>query len=205
MSLFSFLLQAVSISLSGVIAPGPVTAVTVGKGADSIHAGAWIAIGHGIVEFPLMILIFYGLGHLLGLHYVRSVIFAVGGLFLLVMGASMFRSLKQSETTSVKSVNSPTMAGAILSLGNPYLLVWWATVGAALISRSVTFGVLGFSAFAIAHWCCDFLWYYFLSVLSHKGGIAFGKGFQKALLVVCGTVLLFFGGKFIFDAARAVF
>jgi threonine/homoserine/homoserine lactone efflux protein len=46
--LSAFLLEAVLISLSGVIAPGPVTAVTVSKGTKSPHAGAIIALGHGI-------------------------------------------------------------------------------------------------------------------------------------------------------------
>jgi len=50
-----FLLEAALISLSGVLAPGPMTAVTVGEGTRSPHAGAWIAVGHGIIEIPLMI------------------------------------------------------------------------------------------------------------------------------------------------------
>lgn len=65
MGLPAFLLEASLISLSGVMAPGPLTTVTVGKGSRSPHAGGLVAIGHGIVEFPLMIFIFYGLGVLL--------------------------------------------------------------------------------------------------------------------------------------------
>jgi len=58
MALLNFLFTAVVISLSGVMAPGPITAVTIGKGSKSPYAGALIAIGHGIVEFPLMVAIF---------------------------------------------------------------------------------------------------------------------------------------------------
>ena len=65
MPLLTFLLEAVLVSLSGVMAPGPITAVTIGKGSDSPHAGALVAVGHGIVEFPLMIAIFYGFGRVL--------------------------------------------------------------------------------------------------------------------------------------------
>ena len=60
MSLLLFLFEAVLISLSGVMAPGPMTAFAVGKGSESPHAGALIAIGHGIVEVSLMISVFYG-------------------------------------------------------------------------------------------------------------------------------------------------
>jgi len=203
MPLLIFLFEAVLISLSGVMAPGPITAVAVGEGNESPHAGALVAIGHGIVEFPLMISIFYGFGYLLNLFYVKAVIAFVGGLFLLVMGVSMFRSIKQVEVSSSKYSRSPVIAGILLSLGNPYFLVWWATVGAALILRSISFGILGFSVFALAHWMYDFLWCYFLSALSFKGGRFLGRRFQKVVSAMCGVLLLFFGGKFIADAVRA--
>ncbi|MCK5095187.1 MAG: LysE family transporter [Spirochaetes bacterium] len=96
MPLPAFLLEAVLISLSGVMSHGPITAVTIGKGSDSPHAGAIVAAGHGIVEFPLMIAIYYGFGQLLNLSYVKSAIGLVGGLFLLYMGISMFLSIKET-------------------------------------------------------------------------------------------------------------
>jgi len=202
MAFLIFLFEAVLISLSGVMAPGPITAVAVGRGTESPHAGAVVAIGHGIIELPLMISIFYGLGYLLNLPYVRGVIAFVGGLFLLIMGANMFRSIKQVEVGSSRYTRSPMMAGILLSLGNPYFLIWWATVGASLILRAAGFGILGFLIFALLHWLCDFLWCYFLSALSFKGGRFFGKRFQKIVFAMCGVFLLFFSGKFMVDAVR---
>jgi len=197
MALLNFLFTAVVISLSGVMAPGPITAVTIGKGNKSPHAGALIAIGHGIVEFPLMVAIFYGLGYLLNSVYAKTAIGLVGGLFLLVMAVNMFRSIKRVEVNPNKYSRSPLVDGILLSLGNPYFLIWWATIGSVLILRAVNFGRLGFIIFALVHWLCDFFWYYFLSVLSFKGGQFFGKTFQKIVFAVCGIALLFFGGKFI--------
>lgn len=205
MSFLTFLLEAVLISLSGVMAPGPMTAVTIGKGNESPHAGALIAIGHGIVEFPLMISIFYGFGYLLNLFYVKVVAASVSGLFLLVMGISMFRNVKQVEISSSKCTHSSMIAGILLSLGNPYFLIWWVTVGVALILRSVSFGVFGFLIFALLHWLCGFLWCYFLSALSFKGGRFFGRKFQKIVFAMCGVLLLFCSGKFIMDAVRIFF
>ncbi len=56
---YLFLASVVVISLSGVLMPGPLFAVTLKKAAKSKVAGALIAVGHGIVEFPLMFLIFF--------------------------------------------------------------------------------------------------------------------------------------------------
>ena len=61
----SFLVYVIGISLSGVMAPGPVTATTIVMGSRNRWAGAIIALGHGIVEFPLIILIVVGLDKIL--------------------------------------------------------------------------------------------------------------------------------------------
>jgi threonine/homoserine/homoserine lactone efflux protein len=202
MSLLAFLVESVLISLSGVMAPGPITATVVGRGSESPHAGALVAIGHGIVEFPLMVAVFYGVGQLLDLPYVKAGIASVGGLFLLVMGVGMFRSIKQGEVGSREQGRAPVIAGIVLSLWNPYFLVWWATVGAALVLRSVQFGVWGFVAFGLLHWLCDFVWDYFLSALSFKGGQFFGRWFQKAVFLACGGLLLFFGVRLMVGGVR---
>ncbi len=178
------------------------TAVSIGKGSESPQAGAWIAIGHGIVEFPLMIALYYGLGRFLDLPYVKPSIALVGGLFLFVMAIDMLRSLRRAELGTRHDSRSPLVAGVLLSAGNPYFLIWWATVGIALVMRSVGFGLAGFAMFAAAHWLCDFLWYSFLSAASSRGGRLFGRTFQKAIFGLCGAFLLFFGAKFILDAAK---
>jgi threonine/homoserine/homoserine lactone efflux protein len=197
--MLTFLVEAGLISLSGVIAPGPMTATIVGKGSKSPHAGALVAIGHGIVEFPLMVAVFYGIGQLFDLPYVKTGIALVGGLFLLVMGVGMLRSTRQGEMSSSEQGHTPVIAGIMLSVGNPYFFIWWATVGAALILRSVEFGVWAVVAFGLLHWLSDFLWSYFLSALSFKGGQFFGRWFQQAIFLVCGGMLLFFGVRLVID------
>jgi len=203
--LSAFLLEAVLISLSGVMAPGPITAVTLSKGTKSPHAGAIIALGHGIVEIPLMILILYGFGEILKIPYIKAIIGLLGGLFLLKMGLGLLQGIKQTKINSSNNTRSPLMAGIILSLANPYFLIWWATIGSILIFRSTTFGLLGFVIFMILHWSCDFFWCYFLSALSFKGGQFFGKRLQQVLFTICGVFLLFFSAKFIFDAMKIFF
>ncbi len=96
------------------------------------------------------------------------------------------------------------VAGILLRLGSPYFFVWWATVGAALILQSVAFGVWGFVALALSHWICDFVWDYFLSALSYKGGRFLGGGFQKAVFALTGIVLLYFGVSLLVNATRTL-
>jgi threonine/homoserine/homoserine lactone efflux protein len=203
-ALIAFLLSAMFISLSGALMPGPVTAVTVAKAGRSPHAGAWIALGHGAVEFPVMALIYFGFGALFKIQGVKLGIGILGGALLIWMGIDMLRSYRRAKVSESSYSFSPFTAGAVLSAGNPYFLVWWATVGAVLVSKSLAFGLVGFILLAICHWLCDLGWLYFLSFLTNRGGQFFGQKLQKGVFVLCGLALIYFGGYFISGAALTV-
>jgi len=120
------------------------TTVAAGKGNETPHAGAWLAVGHAIVEVPLMVAVFYGVGYVLNSH-VQSVIAFVGGIFLLFMGVSMLRSIKQDAAGAGQYAGSPVMAGVLLSIGNPYFLIWWPLWGplSCCVLAALAFGDLG--------------------------------------------------------------
>ena len=147
-------------------------------------------------------LVYFGAGYLVSVAPVKAAVFTLGGGFLLFMGIGMLRSMNRAEIAADRGRGGPVAAGALLSLWNPYFLIWWATVGAALITQAVKFGALGFFLFAVVHWMCDFVWLTFLSTASHRGGRVFGAVFRKSVFLVCGAFLLLFGGKFLFDAVR---
>ncbi len=199
----AFLIQAILISLSGVMSPGPLTVVVVGKGAKSPHAGVLIAVGHGIVEFPLMVLILVGLGPLLRHSVAGAIIGFVGGLVLLWMGIGLLRSLRAGQGTELYKGTSPLMAGILMSAGNPYFLVWWATVGATLVFRASGYGLWQLAVFAVVHWSLDLIWYFFLASASYRGTRILGERFLEGIRLVCGILLLFFGARFILDATGA--
>jgi threonine/homoserine/homoserine lactone efflux protein len=201
MSFLEFLAGALIISLSGVMAPGPLTAVTVGKGGETPHAGALVAVGHGIVEFPLMIAIFFGFGFLFNLPYIKPAIGIAGGIYLLFMAVGMFKSVK-NDIAIKNDRHSPLFSGMMLSVGNPYFLIWWATAGATLVMQSAEFGIAGLLIFMFLHWSCDLTWSWSLSALSFKGGRFFGRSFQKIVFAVSGLLLVGFSGKFVYDAVK---
>jgi threonine/homoserine/homoserine lactone efflux protein len=203
-SLISFAGAVIIISLSGVLMPGPVTAVTVARGSRTPHAGAWVALGHGLVEWPLMALIFFGVRAVFKVPAVKIGLGAAGSLVLLWMGVGMLRDHGHGEALEEKGLSrgrSPFWSGALLSVANPYFLVWWGTAGAALVGDSLAFGLLGFFALAVCHWLCDLVWYYFLSALSFAGGKFFGQRLQRSVFIGCGLCLIYFAGYFAVRAA----
>jgi len=205
-SLLFFLIEVVVISLSGVMAPGPVTAAAIGMGTRSRYAGPLIAVGHGVVEFPLMILIVLGVGRILKLPTAQIVISLAGGIFLLIMAIQMLKSLRSAEKQQGKVTKSaPVLAGIILSAGNPYFLLWWATIGLALATTATGIGIWAFALFAIIHWLCDLIWLSALSWASFKGSVLLGPRGMRIVLMVCSAALFVFGLIFIYNAANILF
>jgi threonine/homoserine/homoserine lactone efflux protein len=199
--MLAFLLSTVAISLSGVMAPGPITAATLAAGARSRHAGAMIALGHAVVEMPLILLLVVGLGRFLESPAARMGIGLAGGVVLVFMGVQLLLSLRNGNTGAEASVQRhPLVIGMVLTAANPYFLVWWATVGLALASKAMAIGVLMLAAFALVHWLCDLGWLEVLSLAGFKGAEVFGRRAQVAVSAVCGMMLLGFGMKFVWDA-----
>jgi len=206
MTLFLFLIQVFVISLSGALSPGPVTAAAIATGQRSRHAGVFLAIGHGILEFPLMILIMLGMGKLLKLSYTQIAIGLAGGIVLLIMAIQMLADSNAGKNTQGKiSTDKPILTGFILSASNPYFLLWWATVGLALATTARQLGIWAFALFTITHWLCDLVWLEALSLASFKGTYLLGPHSQKIVLLVCSLAMLFFGLFFIYKALAVLF
>ena len=197
-----FLLGAFVISFSGAMLPGPITATVITMGARNRYAGELLAIGHGIIELPLMVLITLGMGRILELAATQIIIGLAGGAILFLMAAQMLTALRSSKSGETKVLrNNPVLAGIILSAGNPYFLLWWATVGLKLVIEARGFGVWAFGLFAMVHWLTDFMWFSALSWASFKGSTLMSERAQKKVLGVCAAVLFLFGVFFICSAA----
>ena len=206
MALLFFLVQVLGISCSGAMQPGPVTATAIAMGARKRYAGTLIAIGHGIIEFPLMVVIILGLGKYFELQKVQIAIGLAGGIFLLLMAIQGLLSLKAKTGNKSKALtNKPVLAGIILSAGNPYFLIWWATVGLALATQAAQWGIWAFALFALAHWSVDLIWLQILSWASFKGSVLLGPRGMRMVLMICSAALFVFGLVFIYKAANILF
>ena len=49
-------------SLSGVMMPGPMFTMTLAKSYKSPWAGVHVSLGHAVIEVPLILLVYFGLG-----------------------------------------------------------------------------------------------------------------------------------------------
>jgi threonine/homoserine/homoserine lactone efflux protein len=201
-ALVIFLVQVFFISFSGALQPGPVTATAITMGARNRWSGVLLAIGHGIVEFPLMVLIILGLGAVFQRPTTQIIIGFAGGIVLLYMAYGMFKSAGRSSVSQAGArKDKPVLAGIVLTVSNPFFLIWWATVGLALATEATKFGLYAFALFAIVHWLVDLVWVAALSFASFHGTTLLGPKPQTIILRVCAAAMLFFGLFFIYSAS----
>ena len=198
------LLSVVVISLSGVMMPGPMFAVTLAKGYKSPWAGVQISLGHAVIEVPLILLIYFGFAQFFQNTIVQLVLGIVGGGMIIWLGIIMFRARAQVVRGGKDLPYSAFTAGILTSAFNPFFLLWWATIGSLLIMRFLDFGIMGLAVFIMVHWLCDLVWLSFVSVTVYKTHSLWGRKFQEGLFIACSLLLVGFGGWFLISGIQLV-
>lgn len=193
---YLFLASVMLISLSGVLMPGPLFAVTLKKAAKNKIAGALIAVGHGIIEFPLMFLIFFVLSQFDIPSAVQVAVGLVGGFLMIFMGLQTFRNRHKSEEAHVSLKRDSVLAGVYTTAVNAGFILWWLTIGTTLILNAQLFGLVGFSVFAGVHWLCDFSWYTVVALVIFKLQRFWTERTKRGIMFFCVAVFIGFGAYF---------
>jgi threonine/homoserine/homoserine lactone efflux protein len=207
MELIAVFTGAFIIALSGAIVPGPLLTLTVGRAIEEgARAGPLIVLGHALSEIVVVVGMIFGLGNYLRNPRVTEVIAVVGGLVLLWMGFDMVKSWKSGSELEVEiaAAGSPHRSGSVITgiignISNPYWILWWATVGVALITAAMKKGVLGIGVFFTGHILADLIWYSLIAFsLSAGRRWLTGKHYQT-LLLGCGITMLCLAAYFIWS------
>jgi threonine/homoserine/homoserine lactone efflux protein len=192
------------ISFSGVIAPGPMFGVTLAKSYRSPWAGTFMALGHAVVEVPIIVLIYFGLARFFENHGVQIALAIIGGAMILWMGVVMFIERYKVVRQGKDLPYSSFTAGIIMSAVNPFFLLWWATVGSFLVMQFLNFGIQGLLILIVVHWSCDLLWLTFVSQFIHRTHHFLGDRFRVWLFTVTAFFLAGFGVYYLFSGIRMI-
>ncbi len=194
------------VGFSGALMPGPLLTVDI---AESTRRGFWtgpiITGGHAIAELFVVIALAFGLSTLLASKTALTIIGLLGGIALILMGGAMLHDIIRKKITF--DPDQPGSSSGLLvgkgitaSLSNPYWFVWWATVGSAFLSDSLSHGPIGPVVFYFGHIMSDLVWYTFVSFMIASGKkILAGKPYY-VLISICALFLLFIGARFIIEA-----
>ncbi len=204
--MFSALGTVIITSLSGVMAPGPMFTVTLAKSLKSPWSGMQVALGHAVVEVPLILLVFFGLARFFEHAIVQLVLGVLGGLMIIWMGVSLFRARGIMSSEGMDTTYSAFQAGIVLSGLNPFFLIWWVTVGSLLLMSFLdAVGNWGLPLFIIIHWLCDLVWLSLVSLSIYRTRQFWGQKTQEWVFIALSLGLLYFGGQFIIKAVTHYF
>ncbi len=186
------------VSLSGVLMPGPVSAMAITEGTRrGPLAGPLITAGHAAAEAVMLGLLVLGMNRTLQEPVVVGAIGILGGAVLAWMGwgiasaAWRNRLDPPAETASGSAGRSLVRAGLLTTVTNPYWLLWWATVGAAYFVRFTRFGPLAVGGlFFIGHLSLDLGWNSFLALIVGAGRGKIPAGAFRIVLGGCGIFLI---------------
>jgi len=206
--LITIFVSSFIIAFSGAMMPGPLLTATISESSQrGFIAGPLLIAGHGILEIILLTALVLGLAPFLQRSDVFTVVAIAGGVILLWMALGMFRalptltlSLNAGKTKSGSLIKN----GAILSIANPYWIVWWATIGFGYVIYSWSFGIAGLIFFFTGHILADFVWYSAVSAAVGKGRHLFTDGFYRWVMGTCAVVLILFACYFFYAGVQKI-
>ena len=203
---------SIIVAFSGAAAPGPMLTLVITSVAEK---GFWtsffIVLGHCILELFVVISFVLGILKYLNNPLLLKIIGLIGGIFLLYLGGNIlysvfrkkikvdFKSTIKKNSMNKKSIFIITLKGIMISLMNPYWYIWWISIGAAFLIRSVNFNTIGITSFYIGHISADFIWYLFIGFLVSTGRKFFNQKIYNGILISCSLFLFYLAVRFIMN------
>lgn len=185
--------------------PGLMFGVTLAKSLKSPWAGSQIALGHAVIEVPLILLIYFGIARFSQNTILEVTLSVIGGGMIIWLGVSMFRARIRLVQRGEDLPYNSFVAGVLTSVLNPFFLLWWATIGSMLVMKFLEFGTMGLILLIVAHWLCDLVWLSFVSNLVYRTHSLWGRKFQERLFIAGSLLLVGFGGWYLVSGIQLVF
>jgi threonine/homoserine/homoserine lactone efflux protein len=201
-----FVATVILVTVSGALAPGPMFFALLMNGSKmGARAGFSCAIGHTIVEFPLVLALALGLLAAASQPFIKTGIGLIGGVGLIGFGIlQVYGILKtrqgEGQGKSTKLPASSLVLGLAFTGLNPYFILWWLTIGSVLVAQALAFAaILGVLIMYLAHVWMDYAFLTALAHLAKKGQNLVGSRYYKFAVVAFGLVLIGYGFKFLLD------
>jgi len=211
MDLLTFVITVIVVTASGALAPGPLFfGLLIHGSKEGASAGFSCAIGHTLVEFPLVLALSLGLLAAASEPTIKGVIGLVGGVGLVGFGAlQIYSTIKNKpefgEVPKNRSVPaSSLMLGLALTGLNPYFILWWLTIGSVLIVQALAFAaIVGVLIMYISHVWMDYAYLTAIAHLGKRGKGLIGSRYYKLVLIAFGLILIYYGSTFILNVVKA--
>ncbi|MGI0047351.1 MAG: LysE family transporter [Nitrosotalea sp.] len=203
-SILEFALTVIIISASGVMSPGPLFTANVAYGTRvGWKAGINMAYGHTIVEFPFVILLGIGAISLSTFPQFKEYISILGAISLFAFAGLQVKTALLGSSSNQLPKHGPFFVGILLSVLNPFFLIWWLTIGFKLITDAlVLYSFIGIIIMFGFHIWMDYAWMGTVGFLSNRGKTILSTKNYKIFMIALSGILVYFGINFLITAAH---
>ncbi|MCK5302170.1 MAG: LysE family transporter [Candidatus Thorarchaeota archaeon] len=200
------------LSLTGALAPGPLSAAVVMQTnkRGKLH-GILPIIGHAIVEIGIIAVIILSVQLVIENQLVIDFMKGGGGFVIILFGLLALReyryndksqSTESEETMSAATAAEATIQGALVSILSPYFLLWWIAAGFTAVSslmESLDVGTVFLAGVLVylVHISTDLLFGVILVVGTDKASKKAKVGGINWISVVIGLFQIAIGGLFL--------
>ena len=203
---------ALAVGFSGAMMPGSLLTYVIRQSLkEGPKVGFIVIVGHALLELALIIGIFLGLDMVLRSDAAQITIGLIGGILLCYIGADMIVKAARGKVSvdmdaQTKSSDRIMLSGALLSMANPYFLLWWAVIGLGFLTQAYRdFAVWGVAVYFAGHITADFAWYGLISTVVGTTRKFIKQKPYRIIIMVLGGLLIFFGARFLIDALGKLF
>ena len=200
--IIEFTVLVIIISASGVMSPGPLFTANITYGLrEGAKSGIKIAIGHSIVELPLVIILGVGVFSLESFPEFRTIIAIFGAFTLFGFAAMQIKTtLERKKEKETKPKQGPIVTGILFSALNPFFIVWWITIGFKLISDAMMiWAFAGILIVFVLHIWMDFAWLGITAFLASKSRKIISNRNYKVMMLGLSLTLIYFGITFLIE------
>lgn len=182
-----FLTAGIVLGLSSGFSPGPLTTLVISQSLQhGAKEGLKVALAPFITDAPIVLLAIFALSRLRNSQSVLGLISVLGGLFLVYLAYSSFKTTKLDvdiEAAAPRSLGK----GTVVNLLNPSPYVFWISVGAPQVVKAWTQSPSMAVGFLAAFYVC---------LVGGKMSLAVAAARARHLLTgrAYGCVMRFLGG-----------
>ena len=194
------------LTATGALAPGPLFVTNLIFGSrEGWKAGFKMSVGHTIVEFPLFLMIAFGMLSVMMVGEATLILGVLGGVTMIAFGVLELTDALKSKNGGLNSSflnrfgsKGPLFMGAALSAFNPFFILWWLFIGSSFIYASLR--ILPYFSLPLvylAHVWMDYAWLMLTAHLSFVGKNVLKEKRYRYFIAALGLLLMVFGLHFI--------
>ncbi|MBV4365297.1 LysE family translocator [Erwinia sp. BNK-24-b] len=187
-----------SLSLCLDIGIANIAMITLAMQRGYFH-GFWLGVGTCVGDLAYALLALAGMTVLLQYEAVRWVLWTGGGALLLWFAGKMlvaaFRKASEldvNKTHQYRSLLREFRRGIVLALSSPTAILWFATVGGALISRMGQHSVTASAWFLSGFFIAGVFWTCILCLVGSFGGKLLGHRLLKYSYIASALIFSYF-------------